>query len=455
MTARLVGRTGKARGVDQPVSGMVTMGSGSGNEVRIESRTVSRRHAQIVQQGTAYYILDLGSSNGTLLNGEAVKRFPLRHLDVISLGPDVDLIFLESAGALERRERPAATRATVVWLDGPCAGQVLEIPPERALQLGREGQMAAMAAISRRHAALTLRGDRVTVENFGANGTWVNGSRIDVVTSLRDGDTVNLGGLVSLRLSFVGSALPEARSEDTAEPPGTIALEPVSSLRQRPLDAPMVTPRLAAPVVPIASPATLAPTESAVGLPADAAAQGDRTIFAPREPAMPPKLGPPSSPVAPGVAFRPPREPAQGIPEAISNRARAARQSPDKTILASGSEVPAPPREPLPSHPPASGRIIGVCLDGPTRVSLNTGAFQVGRQLGCDVVVESPDVGRLHARLQVQDAQVLVEDLRTANGTFVDDQRVTGVAEVPDGSRVRFATVEFAVSYVRNRRQNE
>ena len=65
------------------------MGSGRGNQLRIDSRTVSRRHAQVVKSGTEYFVEDLGSRNGTFLNGQRVKRFPIRHLDVLSIGPDV------------------------------------------------------------------------------------------------------------------------------------------------------------------------------------------------------------------------------------------------------------------------------------------------------------------------------------------------------------------------------
>jgi hypothetical protein len=49
---------------------------------------------------------------------------------------------------------------------------------------------------------------------------------------------------------------------------------------------------------------------------------------------------------------------------------------------------------------------------------------------------------------------VQIEDLQTANGTFVDDIAVIGMADVPDRSRVRFATIEFAVVYVRSPRDH-
>lgn len=50
---------------------------------------VSRRHAQITQQDAGYYVTDLGSSNGTLVNGQAVqphKAHPLHNGDQITIG---------------------------------------------------------------------------------------------------------------------------------------------------------------------------------------------------------------------------------------------------------------------------------------------------------------------------------------------------------------------------------
>ncbi len=102
---------------------------------------------------------------------------------------------------------------------------------------------------------------------------------------------------------------------------------------------------------------------------------------------------------------------------------------------------------------PGSGRISGLRLDGSQDVLLNRGTFLVGRHPDCDVYIDSRDVGRRHAQLHVRDDRVTVEDLGTANGTFVNDEAVTGETEVPDGSHLRFATLEFTVTYYRSEGQ--
>jgi hypothetical protein len=43
-------------------------------DVQIEDPNVSRRHAEIVQEGSAYWLVDLGSTNGTEVDGQRVQR---------------------------------------------------------------------------------------------------------------------------------------------------------------------------------------------------------------------------------------------------------------------------------------------------------------------------------------------------------------------------------------------
>jgi hypothetical protein len=56
---------------------------------------VSRRHAEIRPSGAGYRLVDLGSTNGTLVNGERVHEHQLRDGDTITCGATV-LTFVES-----------------------------------------------------------------------------------------------------------------------------------------------------------------------------------------------------------------------------------------------------------------------------------------------------------------------------------------------------------------------
>jgi DNA-binding SARP family transcriptional activator len=55
---------------------------------------VSRRHAEVVRSGSDYVVRDLGSTNGTSVNGRSVDETALVHGDIISIG-GVELRFLD------------------------------------------------------------------------------------------------------------------------------------------------------------------------------------------------------------------------------------------------------------------------------------------------------------------------------------------------------------------------
>jgi pSer/pThr/pTyr-binding forkhead associated (FHA) protein len=55
-------------------------------DIEIDDISVSRRHALIVREGDELLILDEGSRNGTIVNGERVRRAVLHDGDVIDLG---------------------------------------------------------------------------------------------------------------------------------------------------------------------------------------------------------------------------------------------------------------------------------------------------------------------------------------------------------------------------------
>lgn len=63
----------------------------------------------------------------------------------------------------------------------------------------------------------------------------------------------------------------------------------------------------------------------------------------------------------------------------------------------------------------------------------------IGRSEGCEVTITDSSVSRMHARIQADGRAVYVEDLGSANGTFVDGERITGRLRLVDGQLVRAA----------------
>jgi tetratricopeptide (TPR) repeat protein len=73
-------------------AGETTIGRNADNTVVIPDISVSRRHVVLVKEGPTWTLLDQGSGNGTLMNGEKVDQYPLQDGDVFCIG-DTELQF--------------------------------------------------------------------------------------------------------------------------------------------------------------------------------------------------------------------------------------------------------------------------------------------------------------------------------------------------------------------------
>src|ERR1700722_3154618 len=64
-----------------------TIGRDPANDVTLEEdKLVSRSHAEIILRSAQWYLVDLGSRNGTIVNGRPTHHHPLRDGDVIGIG---------------------------------------------------------------------------------------------------------------------------------------------------------------------------------------------------------------------------------------------------------------------------------------------------------------------------------------------------------------------------------
>jgi pSer/pThr/pTyr-binding forkhead associated (FHA) protein len=74
----------------------------------------------------------------------------------------------------------------------------------------------------------------------------------------------------------------------------------------------------------------------------------------------------------------------------------------------------------------------------------------VGRGPRADFVVDAALVSRVHCHLSTSDAGLAVEDLKSTNGTFVNDERIRKSA-LRVGDRLRLGRLELSVSEQRPR----
>jgi pSer/pThr/pTyr-binding forkhead associated (FHA) protein len=73
-----------------------TIGRKAGNDLPIDDHTVSGHHAKIARVQSVYFLEDLKSTNGTLLNGKPIERVQLHDADVIMIGQH-RIIFQDSS----------------------------------------------------------------------------------------------------------------------------------------------------------------------------------------------------------------------------------------------------------------------------------------------------------------------------------------------------------------------
>lgn len=95
-----------------------SIGRAAGNTVVLDDQAASGKHCEVVRQGRKFSLRDLGSTNGTTLNGVLVRESRLRAKDIIGIG-SAELIL---EGDDIENEDPEALK------EGIRTGQTLRLP---------------------------------------------------------------------------------------------------------------------------------------------------------------------------------------------------------------------------------------------------------------------------------------------------------------------------------------
>ena len=129
----------------QLTGGRVTVGKGPGNDIVLEDARVSRLHASLEKFAEGWCVNDLGSSNGTFVNGDRIwGAHRLRHGDEIRVG-QTRLLFRSTDDAVASRtvteEPPALTareRDVLVVLCRPLLARDLFTEPASIKEIATE-----------------------------------------------------------------------------------------------------------------------------------------------------------------------------------------------------------------------------------------------------------------------------------------------------------------------------
>jgi pSer/pThr/pTyr-binding forkhead associated (FHA) protein len=110
--ARLVWAKGNGHQPEFPLDREVLLvGRDDTADIRIDEPLVSRAHARIERRGPRYFVIDLGSTNYTRVNGTVVSEQELKHGDEVLFGRARCLFQLEGAPFPPAHSGPGSGRA--------------------------------------------------------------------------------------------------------------------------------------------------------------------------------------------------------------------------------------------------------------------------------------------------------------------------------------------------------
>ncbi len=144
----------------------VAIGRSPQGDIFIDNPAVSYHHARIFSQAGVYYVQDLGSLNGTFLNGVRIAQAPLTYGDVITVGKHTVRYSRDLPGAKPQAPatQPDAKEAEAPKLTGT---MVLDTRMRRELQeLFAKGQTAASVERAARLGKLTVLKGKTTEKEF-------------------------------------------------------------------------------------------------------------------------------------------------------------------------------------------------------------------------------------------------------------------------------------------------
>ena len=174
----------------------LTLGRRPNNDVVLDHLTVSGQHAAIDTAPGGSFILDLGSTNGTLVNGQPITKHLLQDGDVIDIGKcklmfKIDLIMAtpiteKKSSSPEPVENKAKIEAKIKVLNGSNAGKEL-ILSKLLTKLGSPGMLVVTIARDGGHYLIS--------QIDGDISARVNGVELTQDSQrLQDGDEIDLRG---------------------------------------------------------------------------------------------------------------------------------------------------------------------------------------------------------------------------------------------------------------------
>jgi ABC-type multidrug transport system ATPase subunit/pSer/pThr/pTyr-binding forkhead associated (FHA) protein len=350
----------------------------------------------------------------------------------------------------------------LVIKEGPSAGKTYPLEGDEIL-IGREPNSTLQIdapGVSRKHARLTFQNNQYLLEDLGSsNGTFVNGERITKSWPLKNGDLISLGKMI--QLEYQVALPPVSATMIEGELPlvgGTI----IEAAAQQPM-----VPTQPPPAPPVSIPPPLEPQMTMLG----------------QEIPVSPKVIPPQLIVT--IAGQELKTYHLSKTRVTIGRAEDNEIVVDSRIVSrhhanlervqdgylltvmteAGNPVLFNGRPLTDSHKLQHGDILRIgSLDPGMMVTMTyidpsqavetqatpirfseKNIIQIGRDASNDVVLNSPAVSRYHAQIERVGQRHRLTDLRSTNGSFVNDKRIEGDVWLQPSDVIRIGSFRFVM----------
>lgn len=78
-------------------------------------------------------------------------------------------------------------------------------------------------------------------------------------------------------------------------------------------------------------------------------------------------------------------------------------------------------------------------------ILLLNGVITIGRKEGNNVVLSEPYVSANHAKILLKNNEIIIEDLNSTNGVFVNEEKIHGFSKLRANDRIRIGNIVFKV----------
>jgi len=201
----------------------LTCGRSNSTDITINDDQASREHCRFELEDGKWYVVDLGSSNGTLINEERITRHELTNGTVVRIGrTDISFAGEERPAPPPLELEPAAEPGFSLRANGgPCDGEAFKI--EKAVTtIGRSPDndiTLAESSVSGNHAELVMDGERMrVVDKNSRNGVSVNGVQVGE-RDLDLGDEIHIGSTTLVLFTGDDASAGIARPADESSAP--------------------------------------------------------------------------------------------------------------------------------------------------------------------------------------------------------------------------------------------